>query len=314
MFMARSRCATRDDTDLVHLYFTDIGRHALLTKDDEIGLAQRIEAGAEARRQLGGQEASTPPSRDELSRRARDGDAARRTFVEANLRLVVSIAKGYRTSGLSLLDLVQEGNLGLLRAVDKFEWRKGFKFSTYATWWIRQAIQRGISNTARTIRLPVCVGDHVVRVRQARARLEAELQRSPTRSEVAAELDVPEHELTALMQHAADPVSLSEPLWDDIDGELADIVADRSATSPVDAAAAALLPAEVAKLLAWLTPREREILTLRFGLDRGEPRTLDEVGQHFHVSRERIRQIQAKAMTKLRHPAFNTALRNRLPE
>jgi RNA polymerase sigma factor (sigma-70 family) len=169
-------------------------------------------------------------------------------------------------------------------------------------------------NTARTVRLPVHAGDHVVRVRHVRARLEAELQRSPTRSEVAAELDVPEHELTALLQHAADPVSLSEPLSDDIDGELADIVADRSATSPVDAAAAALLPAEVAKLLAWLTPREREILTLRFGLDRGEPRTLDEVGQHFHVSRERIRQIQAEAMTKLRHPAFNTALRNRLPD
>ena len=314
VFMARSRYATRDDADLVHLYFTDIVRHALLSKDDVIGLAQRIEAGAEARRQLGDPGASKPAARDELSRRARDGDAARRTFVEANLRLVVSIAKRYRTSGLSLLDLVQEGNLGLLRAVDKFEWRKGFKFSTYATWWIRQAIQRGISNTARTIRLPVGFGDHVVRVRHVRARLEADLQRSPTRSEVAAELDVPEHELTALLQHAAAPVSLSEPISDDIDGELADIVADRSATSPVDAAAAALLPAEVAKLLAWLTPREREILTLRFGLEGGEPRTLEEVGQHFHVCRERIRQIQAEAMTKLRHPAFNTALRNRLPQ
>ena len=312
--MATSRHATHDGDDLVQLYLNDIGRHALLSKDDEIGLAQRIEAGAEARQQLGGQEASTPPSGDELSRRARDGDAARRTFVEANLRLVVSIAKHYRTSRLSLLDLVQEGNLGLLRAVDKFEWRRGFKFSTYATWWIRQAIQRGISNTARTIRLPVQAGDHVVRVRHARARLEAELQRSPTRSEVAAELDVPEHELTALLQHAADPVSLSEPLSDDIDGELADIVADRSATSPVDAAVAALLPAEVAKVLAWLTPREREILTLRFGLEGGEPRTLEEVGQHFHVCRERIRQIQSRALTKLRHPAFNAALRDRLPD
>ena len=300
--MARTRYATRDDADLVRLYLTDIGRHALLTKDDEIGLAQRIEAGAEARRQLEHPAASKPSGR-ELNRRARDGDAARRTFVEANLRLVVSIAKRYRTAGLSFLDLVQEGNLGLLRAVDKFEWRKGFKFSTYATWWIRQAIQRGISNTARTIRLPVHAGNHVVRVRHAQARLEAKLQRSPTRSEVAAELDVPEHELTALLQQAAHPLSLSEPLSDDMDGELADIVADRSATSPVDAAVAALLPGEIAKLLAWLTPREREILTLRFGLDRGEPRTLEEVGQHFHVSRERIRQIQAVAMTKLRHPA-----------
>jgi RNA polymerase sigma factor (sigma-70 family) len=312
--MATSRHASHDGEDLVRLYLNDIGRHALLSKDDELGLAQRIEAGAEARRHLGGEAASKPAGRRELTRRVRDGDAARRTFVEANLRLVVSIAKRYRTSGLPLLDLVQEGNFGLLRAVDKFEWRKGFKFSTYASWWIRQAIQRGIAKAARTIRLPVHAGDHVMRARHVRARLEAELQRSPTRSEIAAELDLPEHELTALMHRAAAPVSLSEPLSDDSDRELADIVADRSATAPVDAAAAALLPAEIAKLLAWLTPREREILTLRFGLDRSEPRTLEEVGQHFHVSRERIRQIQADAMTKLRHPAFNTALRNRLPQ
>jgi RNA polymerase sigma factor (sigma-70 family) len=312
--MATSRRATRGGDDLVRLYLNDIGRHALLSKDDAIGLAQRIEAGTEARQQLGGPAASKPADRHELRRRVRDGDAARRAFVEANLRLVVSIAKRYRTSRLSFLDLVQEGNLGLLRAVDKFEWRKGFKFSTYSSWWIRQAIQRGIANTARTVRLPVHAGNRVVRARHARARLEAELQRSPTRSEVAAELDVPEHELTALMHSAAAPVSLSEPLSDDRDGELADLVADRSATSPVDAAVAALLPAEIATLLAWLTPREREILTLRFGLEGGEPRTLEEVGQHFHVCRERIRQIQARAMTKLRHPAFNAAQRDRLPD
>jgi RNA polymerase sigma factor (sigma-70 family) len=312
--MATPRHGTRGGDDLVRLYLADIGRHALLSKDDEIGLAQRIQAGAEARRQLGGPAASKPAGRRELMGTVRDGDAARRTFVEANLRLVVSIAKRYRTSGLSFLDLVQEGNLGLLRAVDKFEWRKGFKFSTYASWWIRQAIQRGIANTARTIRLSVLAGDQVVRARHARARLEAELQRSPTRSELAAELDVPEHELTALMHRAADPVSLSEPLSDDSDGELADLVADRSATAPVDAAVAALMPAEIAKLMASLTPREREILTLRFGLECGEPRTLQEVGRHFHVCRERIRQIQDKAMTKLRHPAFNAALRHRLPD
>src|SRR5918995_1300775 len=156
--MVTSRHASHDGEDLVQLYLNDIGRHALLSKDDELGLAQRIEAGAEARRHLGGEAALKPAGRRGLTRRVRDGDAARRTFVEANLRLVVSIAKRYRTSGLPLLDLVQEGNLGLLRAVDKFEWRKGFKFSTYATWWIRQAIQRGIFNTARTIRLPVHAG------------------------------------------------------------------------------------------------------------------------------------------------------------
>jgi RNA polymerase primary sigma factor len=312
--MATSRHATRDDHDLVDLYLTDIVRHALLTKDDEIGLAQRIEAGAEARRQLDREEASTPADRDELTQTVRDGEAARRRFVEANLRLVVSIAKRYRSSGLALLDLVQEGNLGLLRAVEKFDWRKGFKFSTYATWWIRQAIQRGIANTARTIRLPVYAGGVLARVRTARARLETELGRGPTRSELAAELDVPEDELTALMRRAAHPASLSETLSDDNDGELADLVPDRSATSPVDAAAAALLPAEIAKLMTSLTPRERQILTLRFGLDRGEPCTLAEVGQHFHVSRERIRQLQVGAMTKLRHPAFGAAIRDRLPD
>jgi len=312
--MATSRHATRDDHDIVDLYLTDIVRQALLTKDDEIGLAQRIEAGAEARRQLDGEAASTPTGRDELTRTVRDGDAARRTFVEANLRLVVSIAKRYRAPGLSLLDLVQEGNLGLLRAVDKFDWRKGFKFSTYATWWIRQAVQRGIANTGRTIRLPVHAGGVLARARPARARLETKLGRGPTRSELAAELDVPEHELTALMRGAAHPVSLSETLSDDKDGELADLVPDRSATSPVDAAADALLPAEIAKLMTSLTPRERLILTLRFGLDRGEPCTLAEVGQQFHVSRERIRQLQVGAMTKLRHPAFGAAIRDRLPD
>jgi RNA polymerase sigma factor (sigma-70 family) len=310
--MATSRHATRGEQDLVDLYLTDIGRHALLSQDAEIGLAQRIEAGAQARRQLDGQAASTPAGRDALTRTVRDGDAARRTFVEANLRLVVSIAKRYRASGQSLLDLVQEGNLGLLRAVDKFEWRKGFKFSTYATWWIRQAIQRGIARTARTIRLPVPARRHVLRVGHARARLEAKLQRSPTRSELAAELDVSEHELAALIHRAAAPVSLSQPLSHDNNRDLADIVVDRSATSPVDAATAALLPAEIAKLMASLTSRERQILTLRFGLNRGEPCTLAEIGRHFHLSRERIRQLQDDAMTKLRHPALHTALRERL--
>jgi RNA polymerase sigma factor (sigma-70 family) len=310
--MATSRHATYDDEDLVHLYLVDVGRHPLLTKRDEVDLAQRIEAGVDAREQLGMNDEPTPAARRKLVRTARDGDSARQTFVEANLRLVVSIAKTYRGSGLQLLDLVQEGNLGLLRAVDKFDWRKGFKFSTYSTWWIRQAIQRGIANTARTIRLPVHAGGQLRRARHARARLESRLRRTPTRAEIAAELGVPQHVLAALVQQGASPVSLSEPLSDDGDGELADVVADPLATSPVDAAAAALLAGEVAEFLAPLTPRERQVLTLRFGLDRGEPRTLGEVGAHFELSRERIRQIETKAMAKLRHPGFNAAMRNRL--
>jgi RNA polymerase sigma factor (sigma-70 family) len=304
--------ATYVDQDLVELYLVDIARRPLLTKRDEIDLAQRIEAGTEAREQLGASDRPTPATRRALARTARDGDSARHTFVEANLRLVVSIAKRYRSSGLQLLDLVQEGNIGLLRAVDKFDWRKGFKFSTYSTWWIRQAIQRGIANTSRTIRLSVHAGDNLLQARQARARLESKLRRTPTDAEVAAELDVPQHVLAAIMVRARTPVSLSEPLSDDGDGELAGIVSDPLATSPFDAAAAALLPGEIAKLLVSLTPREREVLTLRFGLDCGESRTLDQVGAHFDLSRERIRQIEARAMSKLRHPGFNAAMRERL--
>ena len=312
VFMVTSRHATYDDEDLVHLYLVDVGRYPLLTKRDEVELAQRIEAGAEAREQLGASDGSKPAVRRELARRARDGDSARQAFVESNLRLVVSIAKNYRSSGLQLLDLVQEGNLGLLHAVDKFDWRKGFKFSTYSTWWIRQAIQRGIANTSRTIRLPVHAGDQLRQARQARARLESQLRRAPTRAEIAAELGVQQHVLAGLMHRATTPASLSEPLSGDDDRELADVVADPLADSPFDAAAASLLPGELAEFLAPLTPRERKVLTLRFGLDCGEPRTLEEVGVHFELTRERIRQIEAKAMAKLRHPAFNVAMRDAL--
>jgi RNA polymerase sigma factor (sigma-70 family) len=311
--MATSRHATYADEDLVQLYLVDIARRPLLTKRDEVELAQRIEAGAEAREQLAATDVPSPATRSKLSRRARDGDSARHTFVEANLRLVVSIAKRYRSSGLQLLDLVQEGNLGLLHAVDKFDWRKGFKFSTYSTWWIRQAIQRGIANTSRTIRLPVQAGDQLLKARQAHGRLESQLGRTPTRAEIAAEVGIPQRVLAGIMVRATTPVSLSEPLSGDDDGrELADVVADPLAASPFDAAAAALLPGEVAAVLAPLTPRERDVLTLRFGLDSGEPRTLDEVGAHYELSRERIRQIEARAMAKLRHPGFGVSTRERL--
>ena len=311
--MATTRQTHDNDPDLVHLYLSDIGHHALLTKNDETRLAQLIETGADARGQLqcGGRSAAT---RRSLNRTVRAGHDAQRTFVQANLRLVVSIAKRYQASGLPLLDLIQEGNLGLMHAVEKFDWRKGFKFSTYATWWIRQAITRGIANTARTIRLPVHASDRVVRARNARAQLELRLKREPTLAELAAELDLPEPAVADILRRGTDPLSLSQPIADDGDAELADLIADRTATSPYEAAFAALLPAEVAKVLSPLAPREREILRLRFGLDRGESRTLEEVGQHFNLTRERIRQIEAGAMAKLRHPALHTAVRDLLPD
>jgi RNA polymerase sigma factor (sigma-70 family) len=306
--MAAPRRVDDDDQDLVRLYLSDVGRHALLTKDDETRLAKLIEAGTVARRQLQERGGASPARRRALGRAVRAGDDARRTFVLANLRLVVSIAKRYQTSGLSLLDLIQEGNLGLIHAVTKFEWRKGFKFSTYATWWIRQAIARGIANSSRAIRLPIHASDQLLQARNAQARLELQLRRTPTTAELAAELELPEPQVTSILSRGADPLSLAQPLSDDGDLELADMVADRSAASPFEAAARALLPREVAKVLAPLAPREREILALRFGLDRDQPRTLNEVGQHFNLTRERIRQIEARAISKLRHPAYNTAL------
>ena len=304
--MARSQRVGDDDHELVHVYLADVRRRALLTKDDEARLARLVEVGADARHQLRDPGGVSPGRRRALCRTVRAGDDARRRFVEANLRLVVSIAKSYQASGVPLMDLVQDGNLGLIRAVAKFDWRKGFKFSTYATWWIRQSIQRGIASTAHTIRLPIQATDQLLRARKTWARLEAELRRTPTLGEVAAELELPEHDVSVILRRGTDPVSLSQPLPADSDAELADVVADRSAASPVDAAATALLPREVAKLLAPLAAREREILTLRFGLDGGEPRTLDQVGRHFNLTRERIRQLQARAMSKLRDPASNT--------
>ncbi len=267
--MAKERIE-RDEEDLVRLYLTDIGQYPLLTKEGEVRLAQQIEAGVEARAGLAdGGDDLAPARRRELKRNLKRGEDAERTFVQSNLRLVVSIAKKYQASGLPLLDLIQEGNLGLMHAVEKFDWRKGFKFSTYATWWIRQAITRGIANTGRTIRLPVHAGDTLARLH-------------------------------------------SEPLREDGDAELGDVVEDRAAESPFEEAATSLLPEEISRLLAPLDSREREILKLRFGLDRGEPRTLEEVGEHFNLTRERIRQIEARAMSKLRHPSSDTGARDLL--
>ena len=308
--MAKER-VERDEEDLVRLYLTDIGQYPLLTKEGEVRLAQQIEKGSAARQELDrAGDNLTPAKRREMRRNLRRGDEAVRTFVQSNLRLVVSIAKKYQASGLPLLDLIQEGNLGLMHAVEKFDWRKGFKFSTYATWWIRQAITRGIANTGRTIRLPVHAGDTLARLQKARSRLELRFGRPATLAELAVEVEMTEDKVTEALRFAAEPLSLSEPLREDGDAELGDVVEDRSAESPFEVAATALLPEEISRLLAPLDNREREILKLRFGLDRGEPRTLEEVGDHFELTRERIRQIEARAMSKLRHPSSDTGARD----
>ena len=303
----------RDEEDLVRLYLSDIGQYPLLTKDGEVELAKAIEAGTAAKAEMEAADGSLTAARKrELRRLIRTGEEAELAFVQSNLRLVVSIAKKYQASGLPLLDLIQEGNLGLIHAVEKFDWRKGFKFSTYATWWIRQAITRGIANTGRTIRLPVHAGDVLSRLQKARFRLETTLGRPATLLELAEELDMPVAKVTEAMRYAADTLSLSEPLRADGDAELGDMIEDRGAESPFDAAAVALLPEQINRLLGPLDERERQILKLRFGLDRGEPRTLEEVGEHFNLTRERIRQIEARAMSKLRHPSSDTGAKDLL--
>ena len=310
--MAKDRI-DRDEEDLVRLYLTDIGQYALLTKDDEVRLAKAIEAGKEAAEKIANTKNLNVTQKRELRKAVREGEVAERAFVQSNLRLVVSIAKKYQASGLPLLDLIQEGNLGLMHAVEKFDWRKGFKFSTYATWWIRQAITRGIANTGRTIRLPVHAGDTLARLQKARSRLELKFGRPATLAELAKEVEMPEDKVTEALRFAAEPLSLSEPLREDGDAELGDVVEDRSAEEPFEVAHSALLPEEIQRLLAPLDEREREILRLRFGLDgKGEPRTLEEVGEHFNLTRERIRQIEARAMSKLRHPSSDTGARDLL--
>ncbi|HOQ74461.1 MAG: RNA polymerase sigma factor RpoD [Limnochordia bacterium] len=273
--------------DPVRMYLKEIGRVPLLTAEEEVELAKRIEQG--------------------------DQEAARK-LAEANLRLVVSIAKRYVGRGMQLLDLIQEGNLGLIKAVEKFDYRKGFKFSTYATWWIRQAITRSIADQARTIRIPVHMVETINKLTRVSRNLLQELGRAPTPEEIAEEMDMPPERVREIMKIAQEPVSLETPIGEEEDSHLGDFIEDQEATAPAEAAAFTMLQEQLEEVLESLTPREQQVLKLRFGLEDGRGRTLEEVGQVFGVTRERIRQIEAKALRKLRHPSRSKKLKDFLEQ
>jgi len=248
-----------------------------------------------------------------LKRLSRECELAETQFINSNLRLVVSIAKKYQASKLPLLDLIQEGNLGLIHAVTKFEWQKGFKFSTYATWWIRQAITRGIANTSRTIRLPVHAVDIIARLQKARSSIETAQGRPASLEEIAKELNMEESKVSEALQFAGDPISLSEPLRESGDAQIGDIVEDTSVEAPDVAASRAMMPKETEKMLSTLNEREQQILTMRFGIITGQPKTLEEVGEAMSLTRERVRQLEARAMSKLRHPSSDLTTRDIFP-
>ena len=297
--MTRGRTYTGDD-DLVGLYLQDISVHPLLTREDEVRLGELVAAGKAAAAELSRGGPDVEKRKAELRDQVRDGDDATTRFVQSNLRLVVSLARRYRSSGLPMLDLIQEGNLGLLRAVEKFDARRGFKFSTYASWWIRQAMTRSIANNGRTIRLPVHTGDQVMRMRKATLEFERVRGRLPSSAELAAEVGIPLRQVEDLLPHLSNPRSFSEALGVEGDMELGDTVEDANVLPPDEQVLASLLPEAVEVMLSALGEREREVLFLRYGLDRGSPRTLEELAQHFNVTRERIRQIESKALAKLR--------------
>nr|WP_191986144.1 MULTISPECIES: RNA polymerase sigma factor RpoD [Levilactobacillus] len=269
--------------DPVRMYLKEIGRVSLLTADQEVALALRIEKGEEA---------------------------AKQELAEANLRLVVSIAKRYVGRGMQFLDLIQEGNMGLMKAVEKFDYRKGFKFSTYATWWIRQAITRAIADQARTIRIPVHMVETINKLIRIQRQLLQDLGREPTPEEIGAEMDMPTEKVREILKIAQEPVSLETPIGEEDDSHLGDFIEDQDATSPADHAAYELLKEQLESVLDTLTDREENVLRLRFGLDDGRTRTLEEVGKVFGVTRERIRQIEAKALRKLRHPSRSKQLKD----
>jgi RNA polymerase primary sigma factor len=291
-------------SDPVRMYLQEIGRYPLLTAQQEVELSMQMETGLRAEAKVTELGEGLPVDQKViLQRQARQADRARKRLVEANLRLVVSIAKKYVGRGLSLLDLIQEGNLGLIRAVEKFDYRRGFKFSTYATWWIRQAVTRALADQARTIRVPVHMVETINKLARAQRTLMQELGREPTIEEVAAELELEPGRVTELRRIAQDPVSLETPLGEEDDSTLGDFVEDDAAEVPVEAASFKLLQEYLGLALEGLNDRERQVLVMRFGLADGKVRTLEEVGSHFNVTRERVRQIETKALAKLRQPA-----------
>jgi RNA polymerase primary sigma factor len=299
--------------DPVRMYLKEIGRVPLLSAAEEVALAKRIEAGVLAELALGalGHEVA-PEERRSLEAAVRDGEAARKALIQANLRLVVSIAKRYVGRGMLFLDLIQEGNLGLMRAVVKFDYARGFKFSTYATWWIRQAITRAIADQARTIRIPVHMVETINKVVRVQRDLLQQLEREPTIEEVAARVDMTPERVREIQRISLDPLSLDSPMGEEDDSNLSDFIEDEAAIAPADAAARKLLNEAVLCALDPLTERERQVVRLRFGLDDGQARTLEEVGRTFGVTRERIRQIESKTLAKLRNPQHAHKLRDYL--
>jgi RNA polymerase primary sigma factor len=287
--------------DPVRMYLREIGRVPLLSAEEEVRLAQRMERGKAERLKI-----------NPNHRIIEDGEEAQRRLTEANLRLVVSVAKKYIGRGMSLLDLIQEGNIGLIRAVEKFDYTKGYKFSTYATWWIRQAITRAIADQARTIRIPVHMVETINRLIRISRRLLQDLGREPTSEEIAAQMDISPEKVREIIKVSQEPVSLETPIGEEEDSHLGDFLEDHTALAPAEAASHQLLKEQVEDVLDSLTERERKVLQLRFGLDDGRSRTLEEVGKEFHVTRERIRQIEAKALRKLRHPSRSRKLKDYL--
>ncbi len=313
---ARKDAELTASADSVRAYLKQIGKVALLNAEEEVDLAKRIEAGlyaAERMRQVEeeGQKLS-PQMRRDLNWIIRDGERAKNHLLEANLRLVVSLAKRYTGRGMAFLDLIQEGNLGLIRAVEKFDYTKGYKFSTYATWWIRQAITRAMADQARTIRIPVHMVEVINKLGRIQRELLQDLGREPTPEELAKEMDITPDKVLEIQQYAREPISLDQTIGDEGDSQLGDFIEDSEAVVAVDAVSFTLMQDQLTSVLQTLSEREAGVVRLRFGLTDGQPRTLDEIGQVYGVTRERIRQIESKTMSKLRHPSRSQVLRDYL--